>query len=690
MTMSESRDERGALFVTADSEDPRFNQPYIDVREWRDEPGDAPVFPGGITTQHGGAAPVKARHLYVHGGFTGTDAKFSFCFPPEEEYQGRFFQATHQLLAGEEATPRNVAFALASGGYSVQTNMGGVENPRGPREARDPRSDTTIRGYRVNAEAAKYSRVVADEIYGPHRTFGYLYGGSGGAYQTVTSAEMTTGVWDGFVPYVMGSPQSIPNCFTVRVNALRVLKDKWPAIIDAVEPGGSGDFYSRLSDEERAALEEATRTGFPPGAWFNYVPQGGGPLVLVASYVPVLDPTYLEDFWTQPGYLGTDPASSVGAARIQHEATVVKVVPGHRKQFKLSSVPTGDLTGAEVFITSGAAAGKTVSLGHVASDGKGQVGLVIETVGDTIDLTGDPTVVDSIRSGDDVRIDNSRFLALQTYHRHQFPPANPDYDYPDVYDYFRNPDGTPKYPQRGVDIGAAGTLDATGHIPTGRFSGKMIVLECLLDGDALPWQADWYRKRVEAIEGSRVEEKYRLWYVDNAQHTDPTTDTQKSHVVAYSGSLQYALRELAAWVEQGTAPPRTSEYRVRDGQVHVPPSAAERNGIQPVVVLRVNGSERAEVAVGDSVTFTAQIEVPVAPGKFVSADWDFEGLGAYPDAAEFVEPTSDPVCLTTTHVYSHPGTYFPAVRVTSQREGDAKTPFAGSQNLSRVRLIVKE
>ncbi len=79
------------------------------------------------------------------------------------------------------------------------------------------RSDTTIRGYRVNAEAAKFSRVVAAEIYGPHRTYGYLYGGSGGAYQTVTSAEMTTGVWDGFVPYVMGSPQSIPNCFTVRV-----------------------------------------------------------------------------------------------------------------------------------------------------------------------------------------------------------------------------------------------------------------------------------------------------------------------------------------------------------------------------------------------------------------------------------------------------------------------------------------
>ena len=389
--MTDSKtDERGALFVTADSEDPRFNQPYVDVREWRDEPADAPVFPGGITTQSGGAAPLKARHLYVHGGFTGTDAKFSFCFPPEEEYQGRFFQATHQLLAGEEATARNVGFALASGGYSVQTNMGGRDNPRSAEESAFGQADTTIRGYRVNAEAAKYSRVVAAEIYGPHRTYGYLYGGSGGAYQTVTSAEMTTGVWDGFVPYVMGSPQSIPNCFTVRVNALRVLKDKWPSIIDAIEPGGSGDPYAGLNDEERTALEEATRTGFPPGAWFNYVPQGGGPLVLVASYVPVLDPTYLDDFWSKPGYLGTDPTSSVGAARIQHEATVVEVVPG-QNQLKLSSVPTGDLAGADVIITSGAAAGKTVSLGRIASDGKGHVGLVFEPVGDTIDVMADPS-----------------------------------------------------------------------------------------------------------------------------------------------------------------------------------------------------------------------------------------------------------------------------------------------------------
>jgi hypothetical protein len=474
------------------------------------------------------------------------------------------------------------------------------------------------------------------------------------------------------------------------VNALRVLKAKWPSIIDAIEPGGSGDPYAGLNDEERAALEEATRTGFPPGAWFNYVPQGGGPLVLVASYVPVLDPTYLDDFWTKPGYLGTDPTSSVRDARVQHEATVVEVISGLRTQFKLTSVPMGDLTGADVIINTGTAAGETVSLGRVDSDGKGHIGLVIETVDDTIDVTADPAVVGSIRAGDEVRIDNSRFLALQTYHRHQFPPANPDFAYPDVYDYFRNPDGTPKYPQRGVDIGAAGTLGATGQIPTGRFNGKMIVVECLHDGDALPWQADWYRKRVEDIEGPGVDEKYRLWYVENANHTDPTTPMQETHAVPYSGTVQYALRELSSWVEKGTIPPATSEYMVRGGQVRVPGSAGERKGVQPVVHLEVNGGDRADVAPADVVSFVAEIEVPPAQGGVVSAEWDFEGTGMYPTAAELDESALDVVHAVATHVFMKPGTYFPTIRVASQRERNSGTPFAKSLNLGRVRVVVAD
>ncbi|MGH9046736.1 MAG: PKD domain-containing protein [Acidimicrobiales bacterium] len=102
----------------------------------------------------------------------------------------------------------------------------------------------------------------------------------------------------------------------------------------------------------------------------------------------------------------------------------------------------------------------------------------------------------------------------------------------------------------------------------------------------------------------------------------------------------------------------------------------------------MNGGERVEVALGEAVTLTAQIEVPPAPGKVVSAKWDFEGVGSYPDAAELGDLTSETMHVTITHAFSKPGTYFPALRVASQREGNTDTPFARSLNLSRVRVVV--
>ena len=50
---------------------PTFDQPYVDLDEWRDQP---------------------LRHRYVHGGFKDMQLRFSFYFPPKERYQDRFFQ----------------------------------------------------------------------------------------------------------------------------------------------------------------------------------------------------------------------------------------------------------------------------------------------------------------------------------------------------------------------------------------------------------------------------------------------------------------------------------------------------------------------------------------------------------------------------------------------------------------------
>jgi hypothetical protein len=57
--------------------------------------------------------------------------------------------------------------------------------------------------------------------------------------------------------------------FTVRMHALRILRlrDKFPAIMDAIDPGGDGDPYAELSDEEAGALREATLLGYPMRGW---------------------------------------------------------------------------------------------------------------------------------------------------------------------------------------------------------------------------------------------------------------------------------------------------------------------------------------------------------------------------------------------------------------------------------------
>ena len=186
--------------------DPLFKEPFIDVDEWRDAP---------------------MRHRYVHGGFKGTDTRFSFYFPPKAKYLGHFFQYitpvpdSENLSQGNRGEEDRIGFSLASGAYFIETNGGGPAGMAMPGSGVDP----SIAGYRANAAAARYSRLVVQQIYGKKRTYGYAFGGSGGAFRTIGGIENTAGVWDGVVPYVVGSPMAIPNVFSVRMHAMRVLKD---------------------------------------------------------------------------------------------------------------------------------------------------------------------------------------------------------------------------------------------------------------------------------------------------------------------------------------------------------------------------------------------------------------------------------------------------------------------------------
>jgi plastocyanin len=191
--------------------------------------------------------------------------------------------------------------------------------------------------------------------------------------------------------------------------------------------------------------------------------------------------------------------------------------------------------------------------------------------------------------------------------------------------------------------------------------------------------------------GANLDENFRLWFLDHANHGDLSNPNAPTHVVSYVAVLHQALLDLSDWVEKGVAPAATTNYKVVDGQVVVPASANERKGIQPVVTLLANDGERAEVKPGQPITFKATIEVPPHAGKVIAAEWDFEGNGTFPvkDKLKSAQKSREQITLKATHVFSKAGTYFVTLKGVSQRQGDSTDPFTRIQNLARVRVVVE-
>lgn len=679
----------GAEFGFA-ANDTLFGHPYLDMDEWRDQP---------------------VRHRYIHGGFKGTDTRFSFYFPEDDKYLGRFFQYvtpvpdSENLSQGAEGEADKIGFSVSHGAYFIETNGGGS----GATATYGSGIDPLIGAYKANAACAQFSKVVAARLYGEHRTYGYIFGGSGGAYRTIGAIENNEGVWDGAVPYVIGSPMAIPNMFTIRMHAMRILTAKFSQILDAVEPGGSGDMYAGLNDEEKEALEEATKMGFNPRSWYAYKTMGIHAFGVLYPGMVMADPTYFEDFWTVPGYLGYDAPESFKNDRIQHEAKITQTIslsegrelglpvyamPGQARgtadqawqaleetdneppvALKLDSkMPQIQFLGGDLIVKTGDAAGQTIALRTIAED--------IVVLGNA-----SPDVVSKLKAGDIVQVDNSNFLAAQTYHRHQVPEEG----YP-TWDQFRDDEGNPIYPQRPMILGPLFAMNASGVIPNGSIKGKVIALENLWDTEALPWQGDWYRQQVQDKLGDRTDDNFRLWYTDHANHGDFPVPGDPDFIVSYLGVLQQALLVLSDWVEKGIVPAPTTNYTIVDGQVLVASTAAERGGIQPVVDVTIEGSERTDISAGESVEFKAVVEIPEGQGELVYAAWDFDGSGTFADVVDLADAKISEnglhIEMTMNHTFTEPGTCFPVLRVASQRDGDAETPFTRIQNLDRVRVVV--
>lgn len=665
-------------------EDEYFFHPYIDVEEWRDTP---------------------VRHYFVHGGFEGTEVegnqvKFCFYFPEKENYEGRFFQylspAPEDEHESEHLTGEDdkISFALTHGAYYVISNQGGFVSTMGERL------------FKASANTAQFSRKVAQKVYGyEHRPYGYVFGGSGGSFKTIGCVEMTKGVWDGGVPYVIANPMATPNVFCPRMCVMRVLGEEGlKKLVDRMDAGGSGDLYEGLDEKQKLVLEEATKMGFPKRGWFSWPYMGDGALMTLTPYVYATTPEYFQDFWAKPGYEGSNPDSTEVRDRLQFITKVAELIPRVRKEreeeytnvdnswintmignqdtphVRLEECPPEDayLYHCRLRVMSGEAKGKECPVESIED------GVVV--IGSAFDGSNTGNALEGLAVGDEIMIDNSDYLAMQTLQRHQVPDASYK-----VYDQYRDEAGNPLYPQLPMLIGPVIAKSGGGTVPDGTIQCKVISVCSLLDESALPWHGDWYRNAVKKAKDDNEADWFRLYYNDNCIHGDSANElSDAQRQVDYLGVLHQALLDLADWCEKGIEPLPTTNYQFEDGQIVVPKKAEERGGLQPVADSYANGEKCVTVKAGDEVNFTAVIEVPPKAGFVTAATWTFEEAGESTGPLELVkEDGGRKASVKAAHIFTRPGVYFPTLKVQSSRSGSLDDIFVQCKNLDRVRVIVE-
>jgi len=657
-----------------------FGAAVIDTDEWRDTP---------------------FRHRFVHGSFAGTDTRFTFYMPPAELYKGRLFQFLQGGPGGSESTMvvangglhNGVRNAFEAGAIMVESNQGHIGN-----DMSGLKGDFSILLYRASAETARFAKQFAAKAYGKPIHHAYVYGGSGGGVRSLQCLE-NSDEWDGGVPFILpcGSSES----FSALNNMTRLLGAAAMARADdANDVGGSGNPFEGLSPQQSEALATLYRAGFPRGAQLGNSRES----ILVWCWTPPDfanptsgDPTYFEDFWTKPGYVGHDQPELNKNLVFTFKTRVVRILNGGElaayqptvkvvddigfgepaaRLFRagaptrpaaviLEGVPNlNRMGGAGLKFLSGAGAGRTVYVIGVHGDA-----LVAEAL--------EAKILDDIKVGDEVEVSNRDFTAYGYYHRHALKV-------PDAVDArWGTVDGKPIYVQR-----KKRRLNNLAGEYKYNSTKKAISIQNMWDRGTWPISMHNYRTRWHAVRGGNVEDYYRVQFNEHALHGGGGgSDTRH---INYLGHVHQALHDLAKWVEDGVPPPASSNYEATpDAQIVLKGSGRQRGAVQHTVVLKGNGTPaRVEVRAGTPVRFEAVAEAPPGGGRFTGAEWDFDGKGQWPVKSSGLNGTRDMAVITAEHTYATPGTYFAVVRVKAHRDGAVNDEVRAIYNLGRIRVVV--
>ncbi|MCU1344491.1 MAG: hypothetical protein JWL70_757 [Acidimicrobiia bacterium] len=668
------------------------------------------------------STPVPYR--LVRGGFEGTATRFRFYFPPKDSgYEGRMFNPLSGAHGGVEdffASPFGEAIGGLSacfrlGGYMIESNQGHIGDDVDPKGGDDP----ALYGFRASAEVARFSKFVAQQVYGQPPHHSYVFGGSGGGRRSPQCLEYGPDAWDGAMPFMGGGDvvdhgdlrpikgaQAIS--FATMFNVQRILASKLDQVVDATAAGGSGDPFAGLTTHEREQLAELYRLGYPRGDEWMIGEQMGQMWLWTATadLLYAQEPDYFDNFWTKPGYIGHDFPELVSADLIDTTVTVQRVLTAT----EVMDDPTfnapeyGSVRNLAMLMATGAAGGNEALRQFVVLDGidrgyklgaglrvasgaaKGRQLWTMQVGGNLFLADGvfeaNLLRFDGVLPGDEIHVDNRRFLAYCYYARHH---AHED----PQFDQFRV-DGVPIYAQH--PLPDLSVLMGVGY--SGQYKGKLMWVHHTHDASLWPASGMNYRTAVMRSQGEAgMRDRFRQRWIENAEHVPPAALPSKAGratntwLVDYLPHVEQSLADLVAWVEQGVDPAETA-FDYTDGKVTLPSTAAERGGIQAVVHATVNGARRAEVRTGEPVTLAVEAETPKSGGTIVSVEWDFDGSGTFPFKHPDIDGTATSVSLSTTHTYDRPGVFFATALVHSHRDGNVNATSRRIPNLCQVRVVV--
>ena len=639
--------------------------PYTEIKGYfRARDIKANPLPAGVTD-----SPTLRQQDYV------------FRIPAKNFFRNRAMQIQHPV------TPETIVdnrLAFPNGAMSVNHINAGPTNVSGH--------------WRHSAAATKIAEDIVRKMYGTTgKIYGYYWGCSGGGQMAQAAAEGQTGVWDGVIvvcPATRGNPAhafqwqghfmlALSEAERSRLMSLRMVGNGVNAL-DGLTDAEKTLLYSGLNEEERAVLNELLAAGYPLNELNSFMMLSP---ITGTNEIFYQDPAYEDDFWSKPGYAGSNPPAYLSAAKMDGFASITAVnrdAAGAIASVQLdpATIPPVPAASASPIGTTGqrfyvyAPDGTRVVDPSKRSEAYGALAGAIDRQTGQLKLAGSNSQVllGALIKGAKIRVTNRFLLAAYFYPRHTIVPGYYQYD------QYRKADGTPKYPQRPFNVADITTLkQGAGVLPLGNIKAKVMLFQNLSDFLAFPSWVAGYAHTIEQKSGkAQADQMLRVYYQERGGHTN-------GGIVG--GVFNQALIDMMAWAEKGVAPKPSSRwtFELPLTQVILSPDAAVRRGLQPVVNVAIDGSDHATVAVNQPVSVVASLEMPPKTGKIVGYDWTF---GTATDAMIFPKPMKK-VDVTRTVSFTAPGDYIIRVTASGQRDGLANPVNQTlAQNYHEVRVTV--